>query len=177
MNGAGPARPAGFWIRTVALVIDLAVFALVQASLGAFGRRWLGLGGEGDSDHPSVVLFTLLFTAVYTTVLHVVAGQTIGKSLVGIQVVGVDGSRLTVGPALLRYLAYYVSLVPFGFGFLVAGLRRDRRALHDLIAGTRVERLPAPRRLGRRPAPPPPPPPPPPPRPAVEATRESEPGR
>ena len=44
--------------------------------------------------------------------------------------------------ALRRYLACYVSAIPLGFGFLVAALRRDKRALHDLIAGSRVERLP-----------------------------------
>jgi uncharacterized RDD family membrane protein YckC len=98
-----------------------------------------------------VALFTWLFTAVYFTVLHMVAGQTIGKSLVGIRVVGMDGALLTVGPALLRYLAGYLSALPLGFGFLVAGLRRDKRALHDLIAGSRVERLPARRRVVRRP--------------------------
>jgi uncharacterized RDD family membrane protein YckC len=71
--------------------------------------------------------------------------------VVGIRVVGVDGAPLTVGSALLRYLAYYVSLLPLGFGYLMAALRRDKRALHDLIAASRVERLPAPRRVVRRP--------------------------
>jgi uncharacterized RDD family membrane protein YckC len=35
-----------------------------------------------------------------------------------------------------------LSSVILGVGYLMAGLRRDKRALHDLIAGTRVERLP-----------------------------------
>ena len=61
-----------------------------------------------------------------------------------------DGARLTVGPALLRYLAYYLSAATLGVGFLAAGLRRDKRALHDLIAGSRVERLRASRRALRR---------------------------
>jgi uncharacterized RDD family membrane protein YckC len=34
-----------------------------------------------------------------------------------------------------------LSAVLFGIGYLMAGLRSDKRALHDLIAGTRVERL------------------------------------
>ena len=100
-------------------------------------------------------MFTLLFTAAYTTTLHTLAGQTIGKSLVGVRVVASDGARLTVGPALLRYLACYISAATFGFGFLVAGLRRDKRALHDLIAGSRGERLGVSRRV-RRVAPRPP---------------------
>jgi uncharacterized RDD family membrane protein YckC len=147
-------RPAGFWIRAVALGIDLVVFALVQASFEAMATAMVGPEVDGvESAHTTVPLFTLLFTAAYTTVLHAVAGQTIGKSLVGIRVVSVDGGPLTAGPAFLRYLSYFVSLVPLGFGYVVAGLRGDKRALHDLIAGSRVERLPGRRRLGRRPPP------------------------
>jgi hypothetical protein len=69
-------------------------------------------------------------------------GQTIGKSLVGVRVVGTDGRLLTVGAALLRYVGYYLSFFTFMLGFIMAGLRRDKRALHDLLAGSRVERLP-----------------------------------
>jgi uncharacterized RDD family membrane protein YckC len=158
MDEAPALRPAGFWIRAGALAIDLVVFGLVQTSFGMLATVLIGPSIEGDgSQNPSVLVFTLLFTAAYTTVLHTVAGQTIGKSLAGIRVVGTDGALLTVGPALLRYLAYYVSLIPLGFGFLVAALRRDKRALHDLIAGSRVERLPRRRRTapGAAPARPP----------------------
>jgi uncharacterized RDD family membrane protein YckC len=172
MDSALPARPAGFWIRAVALAIDAAVFALVQLSLEAIATAMLGPAVEGvESGHAAVPLFTLIFTAAYTTVLHTVAGQTIGKSLVGIRVVAADGAPLTAGPAFLRYLAYFISLIPLGFGYLVAGLRRDKRALHDLIAGSRVERLPRRRRVVRRPITPRPPasvtPPPAPPEPAL----------
>src|ERR687892_11440 len=122
MDETGPPRPAGFWIRAVALAIDLVVFALVQASFAALATVLVGPAVDGiGGQHPSVALFTLLFTAVYMTVL--------------------------------RYLAYYLSLMPLGFGYLVAGLRRDKRALHDLIAGSRVERLPRRRRAVRRPSP------------------------
>jgi uncharacterized RDD family membrane protein YckC len=86
-------------------------------------------------------------------VLHTLAGQTIGKSLVAIRVVDVDGAPLTLGASLLRYLSYFLSLMPLGFGYLVAALRRDKRALHDLIAGSRVERAARPRRIVRRAAP------------------------
>jgi uncharacterized RDD family membrane protein YckC len=157
MDEATPARPAGFWIRAAALAIDLVVFALVQLSFRALASAMLGPPIEGvDSRQGTVLLFTLLFTAVYTIVLHTVAGQTIGKSLVGVRVLSMDGSPLTLGPALLRYLAYFISLIPLGFGYLVAGLRPDKRAVHDLIAGSRVERAPGRRRLPRRPVPPPP---------------------
>jgi len=86
-----------------------------------------------------------------------VAGQTLGKAVVALRVVGTDGALRTHGPAFLRYLASGLSVVPLGFGYLMAALRRDKRALHDLIAGSRVERPVAPRPMVRRivrPAPP-----------------------
>ena len=153
MDGASPPRPAGFWIRAVALAIDLIVFWLVQLSFEAMATA-MGPGTEGGgSPSPAAFLFTLLFTAAYTTVLHAVTGQTIGKSLVGVRVLGTDGAPLTLGAAFLRYLAYFISLTPLGFGYLVAALRRDKRALHDLIAGSRVERMASRRRPVRRPVP------------------------
>jgi uncharacterized RDD family membrane protein YckC len=36
-----------------------------------------------------------------------------------------------------------------GLGHVLAGLRKDKRALHDLLAGSRVERLALPRRRAR----------------------------
>jgi hypothetical protein len=40
--------------------------------------------------------------------------------------------------ALLRYLAEWVSAFSLGAGYLFVAFRPDRRALHDLLAGTRV---------------------------------------
>ena len=108
MDEASPPRPAGFWIRAVALAIDLVVFVLVQFSFEAMATAMLGPGADGGgSQGPTAFLFTLLFTAAYTTVLHTVTGQTIGKSVVGVRVLGTDGAPLTLGaafPALPRLL-------------------------------------------------------------------------
>jgi len=147
-------RPAGFWIRAVALAIDVVVCVLVQMSFGVLGRVLMGSAGADSSAHSTAFLFTAIFAAAYWTTLHMVAGQTLGKAVVGVRVVATDGALLTFGPSFLRYLASGLSLATLGFGYLMAALRRDKRALHDLIAGSRVER---PRPMVRRvvrPAPP-----------------------
>ncbi|WP_418640526.1 RDD family protein [Sulfurimonas sp. ST-27] len=40
--------------------------------------------------------------------------------------------------AITRSLAYIPSLLLFGLGFLMVAFRKDKRGLHDLIAGTIV---------------------------------------
>ena len=134
-------RPAGFWIRAVALVIDALVLTLVEGSFRLAARR---LGGVSVDDsatlHGMTWLFTLIFAALYVTLLHAGTGQTVGKLVVRAHVVLLDGEPLPVGVSLLRFFAYFASLLTFGLGYLMAGLRHDKRALHDLIAGTRVER-------------------------------------
>src|SRR5439155_775002 len=63
--------------------------------------------------------------------------------IVGVRVVvGEDGVPPSFGASLLRYVAYFVSSATLGLGYVMAALRHDKRALHDLIAGTRVERVP-----------------------------------
>ena len=130
-------RPAGFWIRVVAVIIDSAVILVAQAVLYAVAS----------------VVFGAMLVAVYPMLFHWRWGQTLGKMAVDIRVVTcrptptspgwlTDRGPLTLGCAALRQLASLLSSAILGLGYVMAGLRRDKRALHDLIAGTRVERLP-----------------------------------
>jgi uncharacterized RDD family membrane protein YckC len=135
------ASAAGFWIRVAAALVDLVLLGVVQLSLGLVGGRIWGRDVDALPVFQTMVgLFTLLFSCLYATVLHSAGGQTIGKLLVGVRVLGVEGEPLTAGAALLRWFGYFASLATLGAGFVMAGLRRDKRALHDLIAGSRVER-------------------------------------
>ena len=141
------ARAAGFWIRALALAVDFAIFSLVRASYGALAHlAWGTEVQDAWTLAPMLWTFTLLFAAVYMTVLHALFGQTIGKMIVGVRVVvGEDGVPPSFGVSLLRYVAYFASCATLGLGYVMAGLRHDKRALHDLIAGTRVERVSGPR--------------------------------
>ncbi|MHB8799838.1 MAG: FHA domain-containing protein [Thermoanaerobaculia bacterium] len=71
-------------------------------------------------------------------------GRTPGKALLRLSVVPVAPGRVAagigLGPALGRFLAWNLSGAILGIGHLVALFRKDRRTLHDLLAGTRVVR-------------------------------------
>jgi len=137
----GP-RPAGFWIRAVAAAIDFVIFAVVKSSLGVLAARVLRLDVDGALGvRGTVAACTALFVVLYVVTLHAFEGQTLGKLIVRVRVVGADGEPPTFGASALRFIGYGFSLATFGFGYVMAGLRSDRRALHDLLAGTRVERV------------------------------------
>ena len=77
-------RPAGFWIRAAALVVDFVLFFFVRVSLGFVGAKiWGPAVEESIVFLPLVWAFTLVFVGAYTTVLHAIAGQTLGKMAKG----------------------------------------------------------------------------------------------
>ena len=136
-------RLAGFWIRYATMQsIDSAVLFLAHGSLVGVG--WLVSGRStvaAVAVQAAILLGTFVVSAAYFIFFHWVWGQTLGKMAVQIKVVSIDGGPLSFGQAVGRYLAMFLSAIILGIGFIMAGIRTDKRALHDLLAGTRVIRL------------------------------------
>jgi uncharacterized RDD family membrane protein YckC len=135
-------RPAGFWIRFVAVFIDGIVLLVAQGIL--FSAGWMASGGStggGMAVKALVNVFGTLLGAAYGIIFHWLWGQTLGKMALQIKVVSMEGGPLTFGQAAGRYFATFLSAIILCIGFIMAGIRTDKRALHDLLAGTRVVRL------------------------------------
>lgn len=82
-----------------------------------------------------------LFLITYVWLWHR-DGQTPGKKLARIRVV--DAITLENAPywkLILRFIGYFLSLITV-IGFFIGLFRNDKRALHDLISGTAVIRIP-----------------------------------
>jgi uncharacterized RDD family membrane protein YckC len=140
---AGP-RPAPLWRLAAAALAD-ALLGLIAWTLAAM---WLvlamlllrskGLDAlDGLVLTPAVLLLGVAFHVIYHTVLIGGCGQTLGKMLVGVAVVRRDGAPAGYGRALLRCLGGALCLLTLGLGRLLVLLGRERRALPDLVAGTR----------------------------------------
>ena len=115
-----------------------------------WGACWRDRPATAPRSRSTAFLFTVIFAAAYWTTMHMVAGQTLGKSVVGVRVVGTDACAADLrpgAPALpgVRLVAGHPRL-----RVLDGGAAADKRALHDLIAGSRVERPIAPRPVVRR---------------------------
>jgi uncharacterized RDD family membrane protein YckC len=133
---AGPLR------RIVAALVDLALLCALDALVLYFTLRLLGLGTAQLMDLPllPLVAFLLLLNGGYFIAFTAVGGQSIGKMAVGIKVISQEESTVPIGRATIRTLAYVVSALPLGAGFVPGVLGADRLALHDRLAHTRVVR-------------------------------------
>jgi len=129
--------PAGFWRRLLALVVDGAIVGvLIQAGSvpAAALARW-DLVAEAFT-----LSWVLVVPTAYFVLGHGTWGRTAGKALAGARVVGVAGEPVGYAQALVRQLAWWLSVLTLGVGFLMVAARADKRALHDFVAGTRVVR-------------------------------------
>lgn len=135
-------NPAGFWIRAGASLIDYVFFITVGLVIGFVGTLLWGQDGASSRVFQvSQFAFQALFAAWYYVLFHWLWGQTVGKMTLGIRVMTVEGAPISLWASIGRWLGYALSALPLLIGYVMVGFRNDRRALHDLIAGTRVVRL------------------------------------
>lgn len=133
---------AGVASRAAGGLLDIGIlFALFTASLSGvdlLARVIAGtsLGGQEPGLVWAIALAAWAFLYEYGSLA--IAGRTPGKGIVGLRVVAADGSTLNSRRALLRTLVKPISIAFLGLGFIGILVHRERRALHDLVAGTAV---------------------------------------
>ena len=67
-------------------------------------------------------------------------GGTFGKILTGTEILSIEDNKISFWRAFLRnYLGYMVSGILVWLGFIWIFIDKDRRAWHDMIAGTYVK--------------------------------------
>jgi uncharacterized RDD family membrane protein YckC len=142
------AQYMGAWVRLAAYIIDFVILIIILYILSRVAHI------------PSYSGLVLGF--IYFVGLWMWRGQTVGKMIVGAKIVRTDGSRVTPLQVILRYLFYIVPYAPIlggvqsvpairGYfwvmlvlaaivGLSAIGLTREKRGIHDLVAGTVVVR-------------------------------------
>ncbi|WML48100.1 RDD family protein [Neobacillus sp. PS3-34] len=128
-------RNAGFWVRLGASVLD---GLLVSLPLGLVCALILGDAAGTRNWLADFLQF------LYSLIIPVIwSGYVVGKRILGIRIVKLDGSNVSFGTMFLRIVVgALVYTVTLGIGLiasaLMVGTREDKRAIHDLIAGTYV---------------------------------------
>lgn len=142
-----PSVYGGFWLRVAAEFIDigitwiLTVAILLVIVLAHLLPAALTPAGVGKPLTPVSFGLLLLIPALYFALFESSAKQaTPGKMALGLMVTDGNARRIGFLRALWRYLARWFSSLVFGIGFMMAGWTRQKRALHDYLAGTFVIR-------------------------------------
>ncbi|WP_081498635.1 RDD family protein [Myroides injenensis] len=66
--------------------------------------------------------------------------QSVGQSALSIQLLSIDGDKVTFGQATGRYFARFLSALIFMIGYLMFFFTDRKQCLHDMIANTLVVR-------------------------------------
>lgn len=133
-------RAAAHQPRLVAALIDLVLLTVVDGIVVYLTLALAGLGLDAIARVPLAPLlgFLAILDGGYLVAFVAASGQTIGKMVTGIRVMGDDGCRVDLGDAVLRAVGCGISALTAGLGYLPAFVAADGRALQDRIAGTRV---------------------------------------
>jgi uncharacterized RDD family membrane protein YckC len=128
---------ATFWSRAGAAIIDIILVMLIYGitfkpffeSANVFGIHQDGGGVK------------LLLLLVYLTIMWNWKQTTVGGIVFHLKICRTDGSKLTLGVAVIRALGLLLSIVPLGLGFLWIAWDEKKQGWHDKIAGTIVNRV------------------------------------
>ncbi|MFI5066640.1 MAG: RDD family protein, partial [Streptosporangiales bacterium] len=133
---------AGAVSRFLAYVTDVAVgTAVYTLAVAGAGFVVSVITSQSVSWNRANIVVEILYFAwmfLYFAYSWAASGRTLGMAALGVKVVSADGADASGRQAVIRTLAFPLSFLLFGLGFLGIVVQRDRRALHDLIAGTAV---------------------------------------
>ena len=133
---------AGLASRFTAYVVDIGVatgvFTLAVAGTAFVAGILISHPVSWNRTNIVVVVLYFAWLFLYFAYSWGASGKTLGMACLGVKVVSAEGADTTARQAVIRTLAFPLSFLCFGLGFLGIVLQRDRRALHDLIAGTAV---------------------------------------
>jgi uncharacterized RDD family membrane protein YckC len=134
----GAAAPLGR--RIAGGLIDLTLLAAVDAAVVVATLNATGLAWADVKRLPlaPLAVFLVLLAVGYLAMCTVLAGRTIGQSIVGLAVLETGGRPVRLAPAVVRAAIQVLTVPAAGLGFLPALLGADRRALYDRLAGTDV---------------------------------------
>lgn len=127
---------AGFWRRVLATVIDWVwLYGTVYFIL------WLVQGDDfmSLSADYTVTQFILEWVVPFVVVLTfwIITAATPGKMLLKIKIVDSENHEAVPAPRLLlRYVGYFISIIPIFLGMLWVGWDSKKQGWHDKIAKT-----------------------------------------
>jgi uncharacterized RDD family membrane protein YckC len=131
----------GFWARVGPAIIDSVLILIVCIPLVTwiYGREYWE--STKFIHGPLDFLVNWVLPAVAVVLFWIYRQATPGKMAIGARIVDADtGEPPRTAQLVIRYLGYYVSMLPFMLGILWVGFDSRKQGWHDKIANTVVVR-------------------------------------
>ena len=140
---------AGFWRRFAAAMIDGILMSIISQILNAItgaNTRMQEVLLEDPSDYSGLMSVAgptwaagFVIQLIYFVYFESSERQaTFGKQAMGLVVTDMNGNRIDMGKAVVRYLSKVLSGLILLIGYLMQPFTEKKQALHDMIAGTLV---------------------------------------
>ena len=149
MLDAGSSRDlvdAGIGRRLLSVIYESLVLIVIAFLSMAVYSSVANLNSPGTSISGAYTyafwLFLYLTIGLYFFWCWLRGGQTLPMKTWKLQLADQRGWPISPTQALLRYTIAWLSFLLLGLGFIWAFVDRDKRFLHDRIAGTRILRTP-----------------------------------
>ncbi len=143
-------RLIAFWIDIIlvtiivligaGLIAAFTVILPVPAIMETFNNLFPTMGGgiQYILGLLSLGVVGFLLYIIYNLLFWALTGQTPGKALLGLRIVGKNGQQVKPIRGMLRLVGYLLGIFSLGLGFLWILLSDRRQGWHDIIAGTYV---------------------------------------
>lgn len=128
---------AGVGNRVLAFMIDLAIIILFSLAIGYI----MDNVGWAESQWVNILFyFPVFFYDLYMEILN--HGQSVGKMIMGLRVVRLDGTSPTIGGYILRWILRPIDVMLSGsIAIICIALTENGQRLGDIAAGTTVVKL------------------------------------
>lgn len=136
---------AGFFVRLAAYLIDSlivgAVLLLVRIPL------WISSWVSPDNiivrdfifEYSVADILLYVLGVLYFIILTYKTGTTVGKKVLHLRVVSVEDRKMTLFEVAFREtVGRFLSALILNVGYIMIGVQKEKRGLHDLLSDTRV---------------------------------------
>ena len=138
---AGELEYVGFWPRVGAALIDTVLLLIVCAPLLTIvygGSYWTS---DAWLQGPADFLINWVLPAIAVIIFWIYRQATPGKIAIAARIVDAGtGGKPSTRQLVIRYLGYYVSMLPLMAGIVWVAFDPRKQGWHDKLAGTVVVR-------------------------------------
>ncbi|MGE6488158.1 RDD family protein [Paenisporosarcina sp. NPDC076898] len=131
-------KPAGFWVRFWAYLLDLLVISSITSIVIYPLFRIFGWDLQGTTWYAPIGFITGFIFYLYFVLMTKFFKQTVGKMVFGLRVIGLKEDSMSLSTILFReWIGRFFSatILPL---YWVIGFTPKKQGLHDFIADTMV---------------------------------------